>query len=911
MNLERLSLFVQFLVSAYIFHSSTALAESLPDGPCGSVCQQAKQERQYQENSAAISRFLTEYQETDEAQIYKESFATSLRYIGVGLASWDVSDKALVGPAIGIGVEVLNNTANALYDSSQGAVEKFVIATVAKGVDDLVDANGLLNEDAFSEFDRLLADPSVYEEIAEEDRATLRWALATTTSARLRKIATEQQGATQDLERLRREVRELQNVIQVIDDQGKLIVQAVVEGFDTAQREIRRNNAALVDLQGDVKDLQKIQASQLPAAQRLQLHQTGQVPLDSAALLRVEREAIADEIRYHTDGIVKVVSGFSAIIGNSNPELAAEIKRASGLVVAASDLVSAGLLGNGYSAASSVLSIASVLSARKNPDPSRILLKELFKVRQEMQEYHIKEMTALSQLNRNLYSVRDELLKAIRGVESGVDWLRYGEFVDNLTRFVDCKELSERYLISRANMRSGPLTHFATVLKQNDRFDDQYSRCIASIESRVKRELMPTEFTALETVRTDGSLSRERSRIDRIRDNFLRPVIRSIEDKGTWPEVSVKYQSPICYVGEEIDTGSSVLPATSRLSIAGGDQVLSPTVFLTYFGHFREVLSWTPYLRDRGPSEVGDILPVSLEQLEQCLRSDTEPCVSRTTTEPLLRLSIMREMVGWLALQEQLISGAPLVENSIRLFENGLLEQWSEATSKSKPDNETGVQALYKTLSPPVIKNADQMDASQRCDLAGSDEWKALCLMEVNPFLAENVVKALVRKRLGLEGPEDSLTAYTIAFEQDRSDRLTELLGNDLVIQKVVVPGHGEPPKDHWAIVFPPAAIELVYFDDAADRESVSKRAHMGVPLSCTNQRPRSLSSFNNRKAQVKSTIENLRDSRIGRCYLLPEPASIAANRLSARTPMCAVQRLINGIRETEQDLLEFQSLAE
>jgi hypothetical protein len=151
--------------------------------------------------------------------------------------------------------------------------------------------------------------------------------------------------------------------------------------------------------------------------------------------------------------------------------------------------------------------------------------------------------------------------------------------------------------------------------------------------------------------------------------------------------------------------------------------------------------------------------------------------------------------------QAQVLAGVPTISKAADLLDTKIVPAYAKARRLNQ----------YAEINK-MLASGDPNAAlpGPNC-VAGTLEWNTLCLMETNPTFAKNVIRMFIGKRLHRKGA--SFEDWRRAIRSPFSDRMQELIGNDVIIADAVAKPFPASTLGMWAFELP-----RVYFDPDVKR---------------------------------------------------------------------------------------------
>lgn len=614
--------------------------------------------------------------------------------------------------------------------------------------------------------------------------------------------------------------------------------------------------------------LDALARSNLPDAQKLALYQKGLLQFDEATVIVMAQRVSAADLQASFDqasGAMKgIAQAFSDLGLGEAAGAAANMGRALDL---AASIGVAWTMGNPLGVAQGAIGMIGLARSfgGGGPSPEVRMLKEvmaqIYALRQEMRQYHIAEMRAIQDVAERIEGLRD--LVELRFAELSLDLALLQYDVQELL-YDDvraCQRLVVEFRLPETQVAlDGGVVGFARWFETDGRVSD-FDQCLDGLISRqeVRTE---TDFSGVLRISSgggDGAFADERrAGLRRIEMGVLQPMVRFTRAYGdlSSPETARNLLFPpvysVCTVLAQKGAAalSTVCPeeaaafwppsrvATSQYN-PGQGALLSPTAVLTMADYAITVAPWNTVLIDRSTA------PLPRVRTDQEIAALGVTTASRRTRH-MLALNNSADALDLVLAQIHLMSGVPVIAKAAQVVDETIIPAYAVARLRGNPEK---LNALLS--SAPQDRGQGGPDCAttwnekgEKRSLEDRAAWNTLCMMQANPTFANNVVRAVIARRLGRSGAtwEDWRRAVRAPYSQ----HLNQLVGQDVLFLDAALTEDGKGAIDRsfgtWAIQLPrveavPIANREKLLDEAEKDSSKRPSCWQKAPVPSLDQR--------------------------------------------------------------------------
>jgi hypothetical protein len=654
-----------------------------------------------------------------------------------------------------------------------------------------------------------------------------------------------------------------------------------------------------------------IMVSTLPPRQKLELFRRGVIELKAEDARYLATVVRADDIR---DSGMKASSALSAAanalqnIKGVKPDVVRALSDGSAVLQGATNLAAAWVAQDYFSVGMSAMSlVGSIAGFGKNkPDPTQLALTKLFvelrELGKKIDEYHEQEMQAIEAVNARVLELQSLLLSEIANLKLLV--------FDNYTitaalaeaELSKCGVLENDYWAAVGSLEHWSIDAFAEWMAPQ-RASDYFRPCSSSIATYLQPfgelRLSPI-FTPLAQSDDANANAGAPALIESARatvQRLIRPTREYAEKYNLLDEerrraLRVPWSSladvdGMSKVGVDKDVAPAPHPSAHVATRKGGHRMLDARRTVAISATFRTVLDWSGLMWNvaNGDAQRG----VTRAELNLCRSKPNECRLQNPRTEALPRLKQLRSVLQWLLEQEQLAAGLPVVADVANKLDKSILPAYK--TARATRDERGEFQAK---LTRPANKPdpGDPVRARSEC-ATGNETRDVLCLMQANPYLADNAIAYLIWKRLENRGGRNAIAAYAAALEWSDADALKRLLGDDFHFYNTA-PDMPEIRgvnrlRPQWAIELP--RVFTTATKDYPSAQSPSAQSKIPrPPISCWSDSSQAVKG-----AAIDAASKDWDDALTiegpsvaaqpewSRCYALPSWRVVAAKSFSAR----------------------------
>lgn len=637
------------------------------------------------------------------------------------------------------------------------------------------------------------------------------------------------------LEDVRTKIEELDKGFQALVETSKVLEQHAV----TSAARLDRVETSLEKTQTVVES---VAAHSLPAKTLLALNDAGALNLDEAQREVLEARKMSDELAATGARLQAVGQALSAIDGLEDAGAAVDalgslttLGGQLGLAVATQDVFT------GAQAAFGIVNVISGFGRKKGPSAEarmlHIVFQEIRKLSAKIDQYHDETMARMDRVDRHLDEI-DATLRRMRA-ELNEDMWVVAAYVDDIgyEPLWTCSNLRKSFLARAPTGNLDTRAGFARWFELEG-VNRDWDTCMTTLRVRLdipnETKLSMAFFVHDVDDRGGNPDFDDRKRLVRDMQAWvLQPAIR-YSQKHALDAADVAARKGRVFAPVASTCGMLGLTASSNLCRAAADPWWRPSrVRSTQFNPGNGLLFSTARVLDLA-QDVRVLAPMNTSVIEDPERSGLTVVIPKqdfgtrfshrflaNRTRHLTVLMGAIDLLDVTIAQAHVIAGTPMIDLAAQVIDERVLPAYARAQLQGNS------QELDEMLQQGHRK-PDRAAVGPRC-ATGALAYDTLCLMQTNRWFRDNVMRAVVLRRLHSRGESQANWLRTVRLPF--SPAVQSLLGSDVILRDASSARDGAVYAQ-WAVELPRVNLraDVVTSDSPIDKTE--------PPYDCWESRP-------------------------------------------------------------------------